>query len=305
MASRLLVLSDGKPGHLNQSLALARLLGCDYEVARVGFPGRTHKVLSYLLGALSVYTARLFRVEPWPAGRCAAVVAAGSDTYYAALTVARQLRCPAIAVMLPRGYRYADFSRIFAQEHDAPPRRDNLAVIPVNLCAPQPQGVFTPRAGVRYAGVIIGGPNKVYDMPAQTLGAQLEAIARQLPGHELVVATSRRTPPDVEALLTADRFRQAWLYSRDPANPIPDFLFGCDYLFVTGDSTSMISEAVTAGHGRVEILPLPQRGSPGKHGRMVARLAALGCLHVFDGTLGDADRKIDLTASLGGVMPCA
>lgn len=301
MIARLLLLDDGKPGHFNQSLAFARLLGCSFETVRVGFPGRLQKTLSYLFGAMAHYTPGLFRLGKEPEGPFDAVVSAGTNTYYANLTLSRRFRCRSIAVMLPRGYRYADFDRILAQEHDLPPQRDNIIPLPVNLCDPRPAGVFSPEQGVRYAGLIVGGPNRVFDMPVSNLQEQINSIARLLPGHALVVATSRRTPPDVEALLAGEIFREAWIYSQDPVNPIPDFLVHCDYLFVTADSTSMISEAVCCGSAAVEVLPLPAKGRPGKFADLIEGLARDGCLHLYQGELADCRRKIDLAALLAGV----
>lgn len=302
---KLLLLDDGRPGHLNQSLAFARLLGCDYEVLRVGFPGRLHKACSYLFGAASLYVRRLFTLERRPEGPFRAIVSAGTDTYYANLTLARELGCPAIAVMLPRGYRYRDFTRIVAQEHDRPPARGNILSIPVNLSCVRPQGIFHAEPGVRYAALIVGGPNRVYTYDRQSFGEFLESLFRHFPDHRLLVTTSRRTPAEIDRLLDQYPFAARYIYSRDPVNPIPDFLAVAEHLFITADSTSMISEAVAFGHGCVDIVPLRQLRSPGKYGRMIARLSALGCLHVYDGTLGSADRKLDLSAVLKGMVACA
>jgi uncharacterized protein len=46
---KVLILSDGKPGHVNQSLAYARLLGKPYEIRRVAFKFRIFKALSIFL----------------------------------------------------------------------------------------------------------------------------------------------------------------------------------------------------------------------------------------------------------------
>ena len=51
-----LILSDGKPGHVNQSIAFARLLGLDYEVREVSFRNRFCKGLSYLFDRVGIYT---------------------------------------------------------------------------------------------------------------------------------------------------------------------------------------------------------------------------------------------------------
>jgi hypothetical protein len=57
----LLILSDGKPGHVNQSIALARHLGRPFEIVGVHFRNRSFKFLSHLLDRIGVYTPSLLR----------------------------------------------------------------------------------------------------------------------------------------------------------------------------------------------------------------------------------------------------
>ena len=47
-----LVLTDGKAGHENQSKAFARSLGCGFELCPVRFRSRFHKLASYALDRL-------------------------------------------------------------------------------------------------------------------------------------------------------------------------------------------------------------------------------------------------------------
>jgi len=298
----LLVLSDGKPGHLNQSLAFAGLLGLPAEVREVTFAFAGAKGLSYLLDRLGLLSPHLFRLKG-ALPECCAVAAAGSATYYAAKVIARQLGVPAAAIMLPRGYRY-DFDLILAQAHDRPPRRANILTLPINLCRPRPQGLVAAVPGKASVALVIGGPSRHFQMDPETLRSQIERIFALFPDADLLVTSSRRTPAAVEALLESFPFRRRVLYSREPINPIPDFLAISDYVFVTEDSTSMISEAVSFGSARVEVLPLQATGRRNKVGTLVATLAQRDCLHIFDGTLGDCGEKLDLAALLQGVKLC-
>ena len=56
-----LIISDGKPGHFNQSAAFCKHLGLDYEIIEVAYKSKAHKALSYLLDHLNIYSERLFR----------------------------------------------------------------------------------------------------------------------------------------------------------------------------------------------------------------------------------------------------
>ncbi len=59
-SKRLLILSDGKPGHVNQSIAFARHLGCDYDVCQVRFKSRWAKGLSYFFDRCGLLICCLF-----------------------------------------------------------------------------------------------------------------------------------------------------------------------------------------------------------------------------------------------------
>lgn len=299
-----LILSDGKPGHLNQSIAFARLLGHDYAVCRVAFSGRLTKALSYLCDRLGIYTPYLFKVlDTLPEG-CCAVVSAGSATYYANRTLGRTLSVPSVAIMYPGGYS-PGFDLIIAQEHDAPPRRDNIVTIPLNLSASRPLGLVHKEGPGPTVALIIGGPSRHFRMDPERLRQQLEGVFSLFPGGDFIVTTSRRTPAAVEKMVEEGPFRYRVIASREQVNPIADFLAIADYVFVTEDSTSMISEAVSFGTARVEVLPLARTGARNKVAGMVASLAASGYLHLFDGTVGDCRRKFDLKPLLEGRFSCA
>lgn len=293
---RLLILSDGKPGHVNQSVAFARLLGLPFEVRRVSFRGRLYKALSYLLDQLGLSAPGLFEIKG-DVPECSTVVSAGSETYYANRLLARALGARSVAVMLPRGYRY-DFDLIIAQQHDQPHLRDNILELPVNLSYPEPKGYVKREGNKPCIAFIIGGSSRHYTMDATRLGEQLRQVFDLFPGADFLVTTSRRTSPEVESLVGNGPFRYKVIASRQEINPIPDFLAISDYVFVTEDSTSMVSEAVCYGRANVEILPLAKIGKTSKIERMINHLELQGYLHVFNGALLECHRKFDLQAAL-------
>jgi mitochondrial fission protein ELM1 len=294
-SGRILILSDGKPGHVNQAIAFAKLLGCDFDLARVGFKSRWAKGLSYLLDHCGYRTRGLFTVERIGTDY-SAVVSAGSETYYANRVVAGELKTKSVAIMLPKGYRH-DFDLIVAQQHDDPPRRDNIIRVPVNLSFVEPRGLVRPSSRRKIVSLIIGGNSRIARLEAGSLRDQLVKIFSLFPDHDFWLTTSRRTPPDIEALLREFDFSYAVYYSEQQINPIPDFLQHSEYVFLTADSTSMISEAVSYGSACLEILPLahPLTGAD-KFSRFVQQLLEIGCLHLFDGQLGQARVKIDLSS---------
>ena len=369
--NKVLILTDGKAGHENQSRAFARALGCEPVLLPVQFKSPLAKALSYLLDLFGILTIKVFKdfkvlnalkVPNHPADPkdlndptdlkdltpptdpkdpkdlkdpnnpkdlkdlkdLKAVLGTGSGTFYAAKTIARRLGVPCGVVLYPRGYRLAGFDCILAPSFDRPDNVPNVIPIPANLVANDDAfyeaGVkafrerYTPSDRPAVA-VIVGGPNKCATLSADWMRAQLEQIfakykpdqSSNLPipqspnlpitqspnptipqshNHEIWVTTSRRTPPDVEAVVDSFPFDYKLLYSRDHFNPIPAFVSLARVLYVTAESTGMLSEACTFGTAEVHALDNLKSG-PHKFRRFIDDLTSAGHL--------DGARKIDLS----------
>jgi uncharacterized protein len=297
---KLLILSDEKPGHVNQSIAFARHLGFDYDLIQVPFKAKWLKGLSYLADRAGVYSSCLFKSE-LDRSDYSAVVSAGSGTYYANRVLSAKLKCKSVAIMLPQGYRL-DFDLIVAQKHDDPLSCDNLICLPINLTFVDPQGLIVPDKGHRYVSIIVGGDSKHSPLDHALLRTQIVSIMTQFPNHEFWLTTSRRTSKALEEMLREFSWSRAIYYSQEPINPIPDFLEHSDYVFITSDSSSMISEAVSYGSSCVEILSMTSLSSNSdKFSRFLNGLIELKCLHLYDGQLGQCSTKISLEDAFNGV----
>lgn len=299
---RALIISDGKPGHFNQSIAFCKHLGIDYETLEVAYRSKPHKALSYLLDRIGIYTEKILKltaISHQPPANL--IVSTGSTTYYANKLLSKKLDLPNIAILHPKGYRL-DFTHIFCPAYDHPPKRDNLTELPLNLCAAD-QSFFGEKAAEfrtkhasekPAAGLIIGGPNAVSDIDPKQIKKQLEEIFTLTEGSERWVTTSRRTPPEVEQIVERLPFDYTLINSRDAYNPIPAFIQLCERLFVTSDSASMISECASFGTAKVEVLMNRQLKTPNKFEELIQGLADRNAVHVFNGTLGEASTKVDL-----------
>ena len=293
---QVLIISDGKKGHLNQSIALATHLGYRYDILEVHFKSKWHKMVSYIFDKFFIYTDFLF-VSKEVMSSYDIVVGAGSGTYYAVRVFAKKNQVKSITMMLPRGYRY-DFDTIFAQAHDNPPKQKNIIEIPANFSFAIPASIYKPQK--RSIGVVIGGNNKILTINSNVLKKQLDFIVANFKGYEIAVTTSPRTPREIENLIQSYHFDYEVIYSQNPINPIPDFVEHCETLFITSDSTSMISEAISAGESNVVILPVD--GMDGsKFEILLLGLARGGYLHIFDGTLESKNKKIDFKEYLKGL----
>ena len=303
---KILILTDGKAGHENQSKAFARALGCDFEVVEVRFKSKFHKALSYLLDWVGVRLLGLLDgLENLDIDSVsyAAVIGTGSGTFYAAKALAKKLGLKCGVVLYPRGYDLASFDCILAPAFDRPVKAENVIEIPANLVASDAafyeKGVeaFRERLGEDKSqeprdavAVIIGGPNKCSTMTVEWMKSQLDAIfapsiRHQAPSTQYWVTTSRRTPPEVEALVDSYPWDYKLLYSRDHFNPIPAFVQLAKRLYVTAESTGMLSEACTFGAAEVKALDNLNPG-PHKFRRFVEQLR--------EGGYVDGSRKVDL-----------
>ena len=295
MERKVLILTDGKAGHENQSKAFARALGYDFDLVEIHFKSAFHKALSYLFDRLGIHSLELFKSIPDKNSNYAAVLGTGSGTFYAAKSLARKMGVKCGVVLYPRGYRIATFDCVLAPAFDRPSPAPNVITIPVNLVASDEafyaagteafRARYTPSEKPAVA-VIVGGPNKCSTMSADWMKAQLERIFADTPDAEHWVTTSRRTPPEVEAVVDSFPFDYKLLYSKDHFNPIPAFVKLARTLYVTAESTGMISESCTFGTAEVHVLDNLKPG-PHKFRRFVEDLAHGGYV--------DGARKVDLS----------
>ena len=224
------------------------------------------------------------------------IIGTGSGTFYAAKSLARKIGARCGVVLYPRGYRLSSFDCILAPSFDDPAMRPNVVEVPANLVASDKdfyeKGVAAFReryngAADNLVGVIVGGPNKCSTMTPEWMKARLDEIFAANKGAELCVTTSRRTPKDVEAVVDFYPWAYKLIYSKDHFNPIPAFVQLAKKLYVTAESTGMLSEACTFGSAEVVALDNLKVG-PHKFRRFVENLRREGYV--------DGNRKIDLSA---------
>ncbi len=302
MKERVLILTDGKAGHENQSKAFAVALDRDFDLVSVSFRSKCAKILSYLLDHLGLRLPQLLSFErgisDLKAASYCAVIGTGSGTFYAVKVLSRLLGVPCGVVLFPRGYSLSSFNCILAPVFDNPPARRNIVKVPANLVAvdAERQKVAITDFESRYLGekdnpvaVIIGGPNKCSTMSVSWMKRELDELFTDTAGRPHWVTTSRRTPPAVEALVETYPWDYALFYSKDHYNPIPAFVPLAKTLYVTAESTGMLSEACTSGAAEVRVL---DNLNPGRHKfrRFVDGLIAGGYIN--------GARKIDLSETI-------
>jgi mitochondrial fission protein ELM1 len=189
--------------------------------------------------------------------------------------------------MLPKSYRYSDFDYIIAQKHDNPPVEENILTLPLNLSYTTPKHII--KSKEKSIGIILGGDNSTFTMDPENIKNVLNLIFKNYDGYLKYITTSRRTSKQIEDLLSEYEFDYKLIYSDTPTiNPIPDFIKLCSELFITIDSTSMLSEARANSDANISIIELRSK----KHDTKFHNLAQ---------TVNTMKEKLDFTKLLKNI----
>ncbi|RWS48319.1 hypothetical protein CKA56_14810 [Arcobacter venerupis] len=269
---RILIISDGKPGHLNQSIAFCKIKNISYDILEVKFKSKFHKALSYIFDNFDFFTESLFEEHKnYYPEFYDAIISAGSGTYYFNKVIAQKYNKKSIALMLPKSYKYSTFYYIIAQEHDHPVLLDNLIAIPLNLSYSSPKGYLKKVDDKKSLAIIIGGDNGIFSMNCNLIKQKLDEIFEKYPEYLKYITTSRRTSSDVEMLIDKYAFDYKLIYSKEPnINPIGDFIAICDEFFITIDSTSMLSEVRANSDAKISIINLESKKENTKYHKLAS-----------------------------------
>lgn len=263
------MLTPGEAGMRSQALGLAEAVGLPVTEKRIvigpPWPWLPGGLLPMPLSALDPTSDPLS--PPWPR----LVVACGRRSIGPALAVKRQSRGRTLAVYVqnPEMAR-AKFDLVAAMPHDDV-RGANVVTVRTALHPITQQRLTAARDewrtrlapdGAPLLGVLVGGDNSSYRLSA-AVAARLVRILRSAAGHGLkpVVTPSRRTGEDTKHMLANALAGGALgsMWDETGPNPYIGILALADRLIVTGESISMISEALATGRP-VHVLPLEGHG---------------------------------------------
>lgn len=253
------VLSDGRPGHENQSvglaLALARRTGATHEMVKLD---SSAGLLARMRAA-----ARPDQVD--------LVIAAGHRTHLPLWWAARRLHARSVVIMKP-SLPLAFFDLCLMPRHDLANPVDKGRVITTRgalnrIAEEAPAKTDT---GV----ILIGGPSSHHGWDGDSLPAAIRDVVRARPELAWTLGDSRRTPEGFLARLAGSG---AHLVPHQQTQPgwLPARLAAAREVWVTEDSVSMIFEALTAG-ARVGVLPMPVKNTGARTVKAVHDLIADG-----------------------------
>lgn len=285
-----LVVSDGKKGHLNQSVAFAELLGCSPRVLQIRpLPGMREPLSRffspvlppkrYPRGWLSwVLETSFGAAEPTDYGECPLIISAGTTSAIPALALAVRTGGRTLHILKPTFVPLRLFDVVVLPQHDVTGRVPrNVLTLPVALGPIGGRALEESLSEMRrridptqepergFIGMLIGGDSAHRRMLSELVLSEVNSIvsfARER-SLRILLTTSRRTPAEVEDALLELSTREAEAFyfcvwgRNDEYNPVPAFLELADGVMVTEDSVSMASEAILTGHQPLVLLLKP------------------------------------------------
>jgi len=268
------IISDGIPGHVNQSKGVAVLLAQSYPV-NVALHEMAFKIS--FLRALFTIVAKLLLKKPnkvsakivsffyWPIDleKCDLIIAAGGKTAPCAAANSLLGNIPSIQLGSPRGMNSGLFSALVTVERYFNDPSNIVASLTPNLYSPESCVRSSVEEGLKehilflIGGEGIGYSYKEHEWESLVAGIQYMHSVTKLP---ISIVTSRRSDPRVEKKL---RFQlanipidySAWFHSGDKNFKLDALLGSAKNIFVTEDSAMMISESISSGQPVTTLYP--------------------------------------------------
>ena len=258
------VLTDGSPGNTTQSVGLLQALGWPYERKELHFTPRSRlqKRLPEIgratrLGMDQQRSAAL--APPWPD----LVVATGLRPARVARWIGTQSQGRTRLIQLGRkGGQVADWydAVVSCMFYRLPPHPRRVEIVaPLTQVTSERLAQAHERWGGLFASaprprvaLLVGGTSVVYRLDTETaqhLGEEVRTWVQKQGGSVFAITSRRTRPQATEALRRAlgeDCYLHEWQPGQ-PDNPYLGYLAAADVLVVTGDSESMLAEAVATG----------------------------------------------------------
>ncbi len=306
----ILILSDGKAGHLRQSEGLVKLLSQQLDkrdikhnlsIQEVKFRSKFSKFIFSLgcIGCIRCLKKALTR-ESWQgliSSNPDIIISAGGSISRVNYLLTQENQAKSIVSMRPAGLSLNKFNLVVMPKHDRPVKKKNVVVTEgaLNLIDQdylreksqklEESGVLKNKPLNSCIGVLIGGDSKKFSLTSQDitgLSGQIKEIAEEL-NMDLLISTSRRTSSAVEQVVKKEfaTYVRCKLMVIANANNHPDALGGIlglsNIIICSPESISMISEAVSA---EKYVVVFKGRGLSRKHERFLKNYSDKGYIYL-------------------------
>ncbi len=308
----ILVLSDGKPGHYNQSLGIIDSMKDVYaEVKQIRFKKKwrdnTLRVITRLIYRIDISNKLIKALLKWSLesssfsqlqelGHFDAVLSTGSSVAAPNFWLSKIIGAKSVVCTRPSPIGIKPYDLAILPEHTrlqgknvirtfGVPNRINPEFVKAKgeelLCK-----INT--GGKKVIGVLLGGEDPYYSIPPDLMAVISDVlidISKSI-GVCLAVTTSRRTDPKSEEIvhskLSNDLCCLLVLANQQKESPVPGIIGMSEVVIVTEDSFSMVCEAASSGK-KVIILEVKRKrsGNP-KRQRVYKLMAEKGYVRISD-----------------------
>ncbi|MBU4376333.1 MAG: mitochondrial fission ELM1 family protein [Candidatus Omnitrophica bacterium] len=315
---KVVILTDGRAGHLNQSLAVFEKIkesrrefgyterDTEKRVIEITYKSDFGRTLAALITPL-ISNYCLFRMkllnlvldpkcyDEIKSAYADIVISCGSRVAAVNILFSRENCAKSIALMKPSLLSVRNFDINIIPEHDRPAERENIVkTLGMPNLISQKKMADDLKQLERIAelgnkeniGLFIGGDNKNYSLDKALVEDVIEKVLGA--AHELdaniLATTSRRTSNEVNNLLKTklgkDELAKLVIISaeRNPEWAIGGILGASSVVVVSGESTSMLSEAASSGKHVIAFKPNKKLSAPAanKHELFLKKMASKG-----------------------------
>ena len=271
---KILIISDGIPGHFNQSNGVAFMIKETFECAIT-----THELswrLYALRSACNIFAKLLLRLNNKNIARGILwmyspiniqghdlVIAAGGNTMPVSAAIKLAYSLPVIQLGSPRGLHSSMFNALVTVEKYFDHPSNIVAAISPNLYSPAVCSIAAQKDNLSdHILFLIGGEGIGYSYGLNEWESMLTSIQVSISKIKLPISivTSRRTSPEVEDLFQS-RLKNilgdysAWFHHGDKNFNLAALLGSAINIFVTEDSAMMISESISSGKPVTTLYP--------------------------------------------------
>ena len=311
-----LVLNDGKAGHLNQSLAVVRQI----QKARTtqGYNAEDTKIIVVDVKFKNKLSRAALRLcasfATWRCHGCMRcmkasladetyntlmgtfaefIVSCGSSLEAVNVFMSKENNAKNIIVMKPSFGLLRQYNLAVIPRHDRPKIKKNIIVTAIAPNLIDEGSLKSDGENLRrkfgisdgnFAGLFIGGDNPEFELKPEIVAKALDGFIGFCEKNtlEMLVTTSRRTPKDVELLLKnrlKDNPRCRLLIIANEENSggaVSGILGSAKIVVVSGESVSMVSEAISSGRKTVVFELAKRKIGETKHERVLDNLKGCG-----------------------------
>ncbi len=237
-------LSDGKPGHSNQTEGLIQALSRYREIELVKMP-----ILSRYKALLMITLKRCVGVDQKSPDL---IIGTGHRTHLSLLAYKRCFGGSVVTMMSPSLPNYL-FDLCLIPRHDKPKVAANIIETIGAINRILPSTLQSPDNGL----ILIGGPSKHYRWDTEYVLKQIDELIVNHNDIKWTVANSRRTPEDFNNKINAQFPAVTFVLAKEISTQwLPKKMQESGRIWVTEDSVSMVYEALTAG-AKTGIIRLP------------------------------------------------